>query len=348
MASATKMPTKLWRQVPVLPRCPGNAGIQYRGFSLELSGYFVSDVICHHYPQSPVSEKVRVVFGIKDLRWCSVEIPRIPPKPDLMPLTGGYRRTPVMQVGADVYCDSQCIIAELERRFPEPTLYPGGAAGIAWGVSRWTDGDFFRQAVGVVLGSAIAELPPEFAADRGRLYFGPDFDLNQQAADMPHLMAQLRGQLAWADQRLAGGRQFMLGDDPGLQDALVYYLVWFLKGRWSEGESFVSQFTHLSKWEARVRNLGHGEPSDMSSEEALAIAREAEPRAEEGVDDNDPQQLRVGQHIGVVPDGDGGDPVVTGELLFADAHRVTVVREDPQVGRIATHFPRIGYRVTAL
>lgn len=23
-----------------------------------------------------------------------------------MPLTGGYRRTPVMQIGADVYCDS--------------------------------------------------------------------------------------------------------------------------------------------------------------------------------------------------------------------------------------------------
>ena len=74
------------------------------------------DLILHHYPQSPVAEKVRVVLGIKNVAWRSVQIPRLPPKPDLMPLTGGYRRTPVLQVGADVYCDSQCIIRELERR----------------------------------------------------------------------------------------------------------------------------------------------------------------------------------------------------------------------------------------
>ena len=77
----------------------------------------MTEIVFHHYPQSPVAEKVRVVFGIKQLHWRSVEIPRIPPKPDLMPLTGGYRRTPVLQVGADIYCDSQCIMRELERRF---------------------------------------------------------------------------------------------------------------------------------------------------------------------------------------------------------------------------------------
>ena len=92
----------------------------------------MTEVILHHYPQSPVSEKVRVALGIKGLDWHSVRIPRLPPKPDLMPLTGGSRLTPVMQAGADVYCDSQCIIRELERRFPEPTLFPGGAAGLAW------------------------------------------------------------------------------------------------------------------------------------------------------------------------------------------------------------------------
>ena len=74
----------------------------------------MTELILHHYPQSPVSEKVRVVLGLKGLSWRSVEIPRLPPKPDLMPLTGGYRMTPVMQLGADVYCDSQCIIREIE------------------------------------------------------------------------------------------------------------------------------------------------------------------------------------------------------------------------------------------
>lgn len=60
-------------------------------------------VMLHHYPQPPVTEKVRVVLGMKDLTWKSVEIPRLPPKPNLMPLAGGYRLTPVMQIGADIY-----------------------------------------------------------------------------------------------------------------------------------------------------------------------------------------------------------------------------------------------------
>ena len=77
-------------------------------------------IILHDYPQSPVSEKVRVVFGVKGLNWKSVEIPRLPPKPNLMPLTGGYRLTPVMQIGADIFCDTKCIIHELDRRFPDP------------------------------------------------------------------------------------------------------------------------------------------------------------------------------------------------------------------------------------
>ena len=69
----------------------------------------MKDIIFHNYSQSPVAEKVRVGFGIKQLKWYSVEIPRLPPKPMLTKLTGGYRRTPVMQIGADIYCDSLCI-----------------------------------------------------------------------------------------------------------------------------------------------------------------------------------------------------------------------------------------------
>ena len=133
----------------------------------------MAEIILHHYPQSPVAEKARVALGIKGLAWDSVIIPRVPPKPDLMPLTGGYRRTPVMQIGADIYCDSQCILRELERRHPEPSLIPGQSAGLVWGVSRWTDGPLLDLAVRVVLGAQAEDLPADFAADRGRLYLGP-------------------------------------------------------------------------------------------------------------------------------------------------------------------------------
>ena len=65
-----------------------------------------TDTILHHYFNSPYSEKVRIQLAIKGLVWSSVVQPSVMPKPDRTPLTGGYRRIPVMQIGAEVFCDS--------------------------------------------------------------------------------------------------------------------------------------------------------------------------------------------------------------------------------------------------
>ena len=62
----------------------------------------------------------------KGLAWRSVEIPMVMPKPELMPLTGGYRKTPVLQIGAEVYCDTSLILAEIERGKEEAALVMGG------------------------------------------------------------------------------------------------------------------------------------------------------------------------------------------------------------------------------
>ena len=152
-----------------------------------------SEIILHNYPQSPVAEKVRVALGIKGLAWKDVEIPRLPPKPMLTPLTGGYRRTPVMQIGADIFCDSQCIIRELDRRHPAPTFMPSADAGLMWCLSRWTDGALFDLSVKIVLGSAGDALPQEFAKDRGLLYLGEDWanKLKLANAQLPHLVLSL-------------------------------------------------------------------------------------------------------------------------------------------------------------
>src|SRR5437763_15634773 len=96
----------------------------------------MTDIILHHYDTSPYSEKVRLGFGLKGLAWASVELPQIMPKPNLTALTGAYRKTPVRQIGADIYCDSQLIMRELERQYPTPSLYPAGR-GAADALARW-------------------------------------------------------------------------------------------------------------------------------------------------------------------------------------------------------------------
>ncbi len=307
----------------------------------------MNDIILHHYPQSPVAEKVRTGLGIKNLSWRSVIIPRIPPKPDLMPLSGGYRRTPVMQIGADIYCDSQCILRELEHRYPTPTFAPGGNDGLIWALSRWSDDTLFNLCARIVLSANADELPPEFAKDRGRLYFGPDCDLHAIARDLPHLIAQLRAQFGWLDAQLTAGGPFLLGDTPGLPEALAYYLVWFIRGRWLEGPALLAQFPALEAWEKRVAAIGHGTQSEMDASEALEIARTAQSDAIERTDPNDPQGLAPGQAVSVLPDEDSGDPSVDGVIRAVDRESIAIMRDDPIVGSVCVHFPRVGYRVTA-
>ena len=310
----------------------------------------MSQIILHNYPQSPVAEKVRVAFGIKGVSWASVDIPRLPPKDMLVKLTGGYRRTPVMQIGADIYCDSQCIIHELEQRFPLPTFFPTSDSGLAWALSRWTDGALFALTVKIVLGSAGDDLPKDFAEDRGRLYLGADWaaGLKQANENLPHLASQMRGPMAWLDAQLSDGRTFLLGYEPGAIDAQFYHLVWFLRGRWNQGATFLSEFPYLETWETKVLNIGHGDMSEMSADAAQNLAAAAEPLEVSHAGANDPQGLAPGMDVVVSPDLDGGEQPVAGTLVAANTERLVVRRTDPEVGNINVHFPRVGYRVTSV
>lgn len=301
-------------------------------------------IILHHYPQSPVSEKVRVALGIKQLAWRSVEIPRVPPKPDVMPLTGGYRRTPIMQIGADIYCDSHCILRELQRRHPQPTFYPGRSDGLPWAINRWGD-LMFDSAVRISLAANADQLPEAFAADRTRLFLGPRGNLQSLKPDLLHFVTQVRPQLGWLEERLATGCKFILGEQPGLPDAVAYFIVWFVRGRWTGGPALLAQFPALQAWEQRVKALGHGSPAPMTSTEALDIALKSEPVTPEQNDPGDPLGLRPGLRIGVIPDLDSGEPAVHGTLRSIGRDHVAILRSDARVGEVCVHFPRLGYRI---
>jgi glutathione S-transferase len=309
-----------------------------------------SEIILHNYPQSPVAEKVRVTLGIKGLAWRNIEIPRLPPKPMLTPLTGGYRRTPVMQVGADIYCDSRCIIHELERRHPKPTLQPTAEAGLMWCLSRWADDTFLDLAVRLVLGAAGNDLPRDFAEDRGRLYFGEDWveELKRVSSQLPHIVAQVRSPLTWLDGQLKDGRNFLLGPEPAAIDAQIYYIVWFIRGRWGGGPSLLSEYSNLLRWEENVLALGHGTSSDMNAEDAITRAKGLEPLGETGVAANDPQGLKVGMSVNVQPDLDGGEQAVEGTVHLANAETIVIKRTTEAVGTVCVHFPRAGYRIELL
>lgn len=300
----------------------------------------VQDILFHQYDSSPFSEKVRVCLGIKKLAWTAVDQPVIMPKPELVALTGGYRRIPVMQIGADIYCDSQLIVRELERRFPEPTLFPQGDHGLAYANAMWSDRSIFQAAVAIIFGGLGDKVPAAFVNDRTALS-GRSFDPATMQAAVPHMEAQIRAHIALLSDQLADGRRFLSGNSAGLVDANGYYNLWFIRSAFPPAASLFESIPHIPEWLKRVNAIGHGKRTEMSREAALELARAAEP-IESALAPRDAQF--EGKQVTVAADDYGRD-AVTGLLVGSSEHHVSIRRNDPRAGQVVVHFPRIGFFV---
>lgn len=301
------------------------------------------EVILHHYPRSPFARKVGVALGLKKVHWRAVIQPRIAPKPALTPLTGGYRRIPVLQIGADIYCDTRCILAELERRFPEPCLYPPGTGGLADLIAAWADRELFANALGLVFGLNGDQFPAELHADRARFTAGrfDGWDSNRMKAMLPVLKAQFAIQLDWLERGLDHGRGFLLGQQPSLADLAAYHPLWYARGNLADAAGLAGH-PRLLAWMARLDAIGCGTMVEMSPEEAIAIARAAEPANPSTPAPYDPDQSLPGGRYAIVPTDWGFDPV-EGELVSAEADRISLRRYDPEAGTLVVHFPRRGF-----
>jgi glutathione S-transferase len=295
-------------------------------------------LILHHYDTSPFSEKIRVALGLKGLPWRSVKIPNIMPKPELLPLTGGYRRTPVAQIGADVFCDTQVILAEVERLSAAPRL----ASGVDWAINWWADRLFFAATVPIIFGSLAGQVDPAFLKDREQLS-GRPFDPAAMRAAVGPMKGQWRAQAAWLEQQLQSGAAWLSGDQPGLADVAAYMNIWFLERNLPAlAAELLEGLPQTQAWKQRVAGIGHGSPPEFDAKAAIEDARNAQPRGGERHDPADPLGLEPGAPMFVMADDYGRDRV-TGRLVAANPERVVIAREDPAVGLVHVHFPRAGY-----
>ena len=301
----------------------------------------MSGIILHQYDSSPFTEKVRICLGIKGLAWQAVDQPVIIPKPDLTPLTGGYRRIPVMQIGADVYCDSALIVRELDRRYPTPSLFPAGNKGPANAVEIWADKALFQSAVLAIFGTLGDGVDPAFIKDREALS-GQPFNVAAMKALAPFALTQIKAHAALLAEYLADGRSFLEGGAPGLADAAAYYNFWFIRSFCPGIADRFDDISGFDTWYARVGAIGHGSRSNMTPADALAMAKAS---------DSVPLDILLsdealrGRTVALSATDYGRDPIV-GVFRGSTHYSLSVMREDPELGAIAVHVPRLGYSVT--
>jgi len=309
------------------------------------------DLVLHHYPTSPFAEKARLLLGFKQLSWRSVTIPPVMPKPHLTALTGGYRRTPVLQIGADVYCDTALIARRLEAEKAMPSLFPDGHEFNAAALAQWADSVLFLHAVSLMfqpesMALRFAQAPKEFAEvfskDRAQLFANGSVSrvpLEQAKSHWPVFMARLQQQLSRAED------EFLFGPAPCIADFSVASFLWFLKAT-PVTAYLVEDYPEIESWLGRVLGVGHGSHQPLEAEEAVKLAHDSTPADLPEQVFVDPNGFEVGQQVAICAADYGADPV-TGELLFAGPEELILRREDERAGVVHVHFPRFGYRIEA-
>lgn len=309
----------------------------------------MADLILHHYPNSPFSEKIRLIMGYKQLAWKSVVIPALMPKPDVVALTGGYRKTPFMQVGADIFCDSALIADVLEHLQPNPSIYPEPGKGLARTLAQWADSTLFWAAMAHNLGPKgaahmFAGAPPEAARAFGD-------DRKAMSAGMVRLRpadaaAAYKSYLRRLSDML-DEQPFLLGQVPCIADFAAYHPLWFTRVRTPVVADILQLTPAVLDWMDRMAAIGQGSMEKFDAAQAIAAAAGAEPMAVghgllRDSTFQDEHGIPLGSRVSITAESFGPEPT-EGELIAATRTHYTLSRSDERAGTLHVHFPRIGY-----
>jgi glutathione S-transferase len=302
----------------------------------------MTELILHHYPNSPFAEKIRLILGAKKQSWHSVTIPMVMPKPDLVALTGGYRRTPVMQIGADIYCDTALICDVLEHAAPTPALYPAAHKGMARVLAQWADTTLFTTAMAYSYQpkGALSLIPdPEqlknFGQDRAAM--------RNNAPRMPpaDATAAYKSYL----RRLADmleSQPYLLGETPCIADYAVYHPLWFTRNVVPVLAGILEATPQVLAWMDKMAAIGHGTSNPMTPAAAIEAAHSSTPTALAHEAFQDEHGIALGSEVVITAESFGLEPT-TGQLLAATRTRYTLARTDSRAGVVHVHFPRVGF-----
>lgn len=107
----------------------------------------------------------------------------------------------------------------------------------------------------------------------------------------------------------------------------------------------LADMPHVLDWTNRLRAIAKTRQfTEMQTADAIAIAKAAQPASTAHIahDARDPTGLAPGARVEVFGDDNPGDRIA-GALVAASLDRLVIAREDPRVGQVHVHFPRVGF-----
>jgi hypothetical protein len=299
-------------------------------------------MILHHYNLSPFSEKIRLMLGYSELAWSSAISPAMPPRPIVDPLAGGYRRIPIAQVGADIFCDTRLISSEIAILSKKPTLAKENCDKHVIDFVDHVDSAVFMSVVrqGTPLKSLtlmIMNFTPwqavRFMQDRAKI--GKTSSLRVSSSKAQEIVIEFKSDI---ESKLASNK-FLFGDEPCIADFSAYHVLWFAKKICSANP--FAKFPKASQWMNRMEKLGHGQKTKISKTEVFKVATDNSPRPIPKKMQND---TLVGQLVEIKP-SDYAKDAVQGKLVGISELRWIVERQTDRFGTVNVHFPRQGFEL---
>ena len=299
-------------------------------------------LILHHYELSPYCRKIRTLLGYVDLPWQSVTIDAVPPRPKLLPLTGGYRKTPVLQIGADVFCDTHTMVYEIAGVAARDELLPESLSDEALALMQKAEDELFLACgiagmSGRMLATMFLSLSPVgfFRLVKDRLVMGKNSSIS--APGVRESREMLGQHVQELEQRLR--QDFLFGDTPGLADFAVYpALLMARNGK----RALFRGYPKTLAWLERMENFGTGQPVAMSADDALTVAFNSQPRP---IASEYQTGVSIGQRVEIAPTDYAKDST-QGILVGKTAYSWIIAREHEAVGQVHVHFPQRGYALT--
>ena len=297
-------------------------------------------IILHHYELSPFSEKLRLMFGYAGLPWQSLVAPEMPPRPNLDPLTGGYRRIPVAQIGADLFCDTRLICDEISVMAGKPELasHYGTAATRAY-TANLESTVFWACVLSIPVGVTLKQLVRNIGVWKTLRFLKDRAGVGKNShMDTPSPKEAARGfqqHLEEMEQRLQAS--FLFSDEPTYADFSAYHTLWFKR---EVGKLPMPQgLQKVAAWYERMQAFGLNVRQEISPAQAFETARENEPRA---IPNDASDAANIGENVIIRPTDYALDSV-SGTLVGCSSTRYIVARQSEDFGTVHVHFPRTGF-----
>jgi glutathione S-transferase len=309
----------------------------------------------HWYPQSPFAQKIVAILNYKKLDYKLVQISMMEPRPLRRPLDANYPKTPILQIGNQVFCDTKAIIAELESRYPEPSLYPPlkhsgqSSKTLAFGMTNLLDTSIFAA---VPTQFNLDVIPLALLEDRAKMKGNGKFDVAKTKALQPYLKLELQAQLDRLTAGLVRGQWILDTETPSDSDFSLFMITFFLNmvinDAWTK-EHYPLLVEHFERMVVLTLPDRADTMPQISAEDALQIAKvqQAPHSVSTSLSPSAQGIARIGQKVSVTPLDMGKTPAV-GELAALTSDRVVLRINDDRTGDVYVHFPLTAYVVVPI